>query len=56
MKQELRMLLTKRKTQLVVIAWFATGIGMVVYGGGGKHIWDVTYLEYNWYYRVCIEY
>ena len=41
------------KSQLFAITWFALGIAMVVNGGGGKHLYDVTYLELNWYYRVC---
>lgn len=27
---------------------------MVKRGGIGKHLWDVTYEEYNWYQKVII--
>lgn len=27
---------------------------MVKRGGIGKHLWDVTYEEYNWYQKVNI--
>lgn len=36
----------------MVLAWFSGSIALVVYGGDGKHIWDVTYQEYNWFDRV----
>ena len=38
--------------QLVVLSWFSGSTALVVYGGDGKHIWDVTYHEYNWFDRV----
>ena len=37
---------------LVTMAYFALAIGMVVYGGAGKHIYDMTYEEVNWFYEV----
>ena len=27
---------------------------MVTRGGIGKHLWDVTYEEFNWYQKVII--
>ena len=36
----------------MVLAWFSGLIALAVYGGDGKHIWDVTYHEYNWFDRV----
>lgn len=30
-------------------------IVMVTHGGGGKHVWDVTYAEYNLFNSVSIE-
>ncbi|KAF2145321.1 uncharacterized protein K452DRAFT_220412 [Aplosporella prunicola CBS 121167] len=41
---------------IMAIAYPALQIAMVVYGGGGKHTWDVTYEEYNifnWLGVVC---
>ncbi len=37
---------------LAAAAWMALAIGMVVYGGAGKHIYDLTYEEANWFYSV----
>ena len=37
---------------LTAIAYFALAIGMVVYGGAGKHIYDMTYEEAEWFYKV----
>ena len=38
--------------QLGVIAWLSLVIAMVRYGGAGKHIYDNTYMEINWFTRV----
>lgn len=35
------------------IGWLGCVIGMVSYGGNGKHQWDVTYLEYYWFFRLA---
>ena len=32
--------------------WFAITIAMVFVGGSGKHIYDVTYVEFNWFIDV----
>ena len=37
---------------LTAVAYFALAIGMVVYGGAGKHIYDLTYEEIDWFYEV----
>ncbi len=37
---------------LATIAYMAIAIGMVVYGGAGKHIYDMTYEEADWFYSV----
>ena len=37
---------------LAVIAYMAIAMGMVVYGGAGKHIYDTTYQEFNSFYQV----
>ena len=37
---------------LTAVAYFALAIGMVVYGGAGKHIYDLTYEELDWFYEV----
>lgn len=34
------------------IAWMAITIPTATQGGLGKHIWDVTYMEYYWYFKV----
>lgn len=36
----------------MVLAWFSISVGLEVYGGDGKHLWDVTYHEYNRFDRV----
>lgn len=30
----------------------ALTIPAVLSGGVGKHLWDVTYMEFFWYYKV----
>lgn len=35
------------------IGWLGCVIGMVTHGGNGKHLWDVTYLEYYWFIRLA---
>ena len=37
---------------LATVAYMALAIGLVVYGGVGKHIYDMTYEEINWFYEV----
>ena len=37
---------------LTAVAYFALAIGMMVYGGAGKHIYDMTYEELDWFYEV----
>ncbi|KAM0799547.1 hypothetical protein BDR22DRAFT_778823, partial [Usnea florida] len=37
---------------LTAVAYFALAIGMVVYGGAGKHIYDMTYEEVDWFYEL----
>ena len=37
---------------LAVVAYMAIAISMVLYGGAGKHIYDMTYQEANWFYEV----
>ena len=37
---------------LAAVTYMAMTIGMVVYGGAGKHIYDMTYQEVDWFYRV----
>ena len=37
---------------LATVAYMALAIGSVVYGGAGKHIYDMTYQELNWFYEV----
>lgn len=39
---------------IMAIAYPALQIAMVVYGGAGKHIYDVSYIEYYRYKWVCI--
>ena len=34
------------------ILWMALTIPAVTHGGIGKHIWDVTYMEFFWYFKV----
>ena len=38
---------------LATVAYMALAIGSVVYGGAGKHIYDMTYQELDWFYEVC---
>ncbi len=33
-------------------AWIAITIAMVLVGGSGKHIYDITYAEFNWFIDV----
>lgn len=37
---------------LATVAYMAVAIGSVVYGGAGKHIYDMTYQELNWFYEL----
>lgn len=37
---------------LATVTYMAMTIGMVVYGGAGKHVYDLTYQEADWFYRV----
>ena len=37
---------------LATITYMAMAIGMVVYGGAGRHVYDLTYEEINWFYQV----
>lgn len=30
----------------------ALTIPAVTYGGVGKHLWDITYMEFFWYFKV----
>lgn len=34
------------------IVWMALTIPAVTYGGVGKHLWDITYKEFFWYFKV----
>ena len=38
---------------LATVAYMAVAVAMVVYGGAGKHLYDLTYREANWFYQVC---
>lgn len=38
---------------LTTVTFMAMTIGMAVYGGAGKHLYDMTYQEADWFYRVC---
>lgn len=38
---------------LATVAYMAVATGQVVYGGAGKHVYDMTYQELNWFYEVC---
>ena len=33
-------------------AWIAITIAMVLVGGSGQHIYDITYVEFNWFIDV----
>lgn len=35
-----------------VLTWFGLAIAQVSYGGSGKHIWDLTYAELDWFIDV----
>ena len=37
---------------LATVAYMAMAIGMVRYGGAGRHVYDLTYEEVNWFYQV----
>ena len=37
---------------LAAVAYMAMAIAMVRYGGAGKHIYDLTYEEVDWFYQV----
>ncbi|KAF6217939.1 hypothetical protein HO133_006351 [Letharia lupina] len=37
---------------LATVAYMAVAIGQVVYGGAGKHVYDMTYQELNWFYEL----
>lgn len=34
------------------ILWMALTIPAVTRGGVGKHLWDITYMEFFWYFKV----
>lgn len=34
------------------ILWLALTIPAVTHGGVGKHLWDITYMEFFWYFKV----
>ena len=38
--------------QIGVVGWLGCSIGMVTHGGAGKHIYDLTYQEFYWFFRV----
>ena len=38
---------------LATVTYMAIAIASVVYGGAGKHVYDMTYQEINWFYEVC---
>lgn len=38
---------TNEHLQIMAITYPALQIAMVIDGGGGRHIWDVTYAQYN---------
>lgn len=38
--------------QLGTMSWMGCQIAMVTHGGVGKHIWDVSYEELYWFFRV----
>lgn len=38
---------------LATVAYMAIAIASVVYGGAGKHVYDMTYEELDWFYEVC---
>ncbi|KAI4107846.1 MAG: hypothetical protein LQ339_002456 [Xanthoria mediterranea] len=37
---------------LAVISWFGIVAGMVAHGGAGRHLFDLTYMEYYWFARL----
>ena len=37
---------------LASFAYMAIAIGQVVYGGAGKHVYDLTYQELDWFFKV----
>ncbi|KAL8967285.1 MAG: hypothetical protein Q9183_002994 [Haloplaca sp. 2 TL-2023] len=37
---------------LAVISWFGIVGAMVTYGGAGRHLFDLTYMEYYWFARL----
>lgn len=37
---------------LGVVSWFSLAIVIVVKGGAGQHIYDITYMEVYWFYKV----
>lgn len=39
--------------QLSSLAWFSCCMVTVTYGGLGKHLYDTTYKEVYWLFRVC---
>jgi len=39
---------------LLTIALLAIVISLVTYGGAGKHIYDLTYQEFNWLLKVIV--
>lgn len=39
--------------QLSSLAWFSCCLGIVTHGGLGKHLYDTTYKEVYWFFRVC---
>ena len=40
------------RVQLGTMSWMGCQIAMVTHGGVGKHIWDVSYEELYWFFRV----
>ena len=37
---------------MAAITWMVLTIPIATQGGLGKHIWDITYVEYFWYFKV----
>ena len=36
------------------LSWYSLMIAIAIYGGAGKPIYDVTYYEFNYFYRVSL--
>ena len=36
------------------LSWYSLVIALAIYGGAGKHIYDITYYELNYFYQVSL--